>query len=1496
MASAIELATAYVTVTASGEDLATNLGRSFRQVEKTAADSGKRMGKSLTGEVAKTTKQDIGKATEAYEQASKQVAATAERQAVKVEDAHRKEQIAQAKVTEALQKYDAESSQVLAAQDRLALAAQKVKAAQLEQESATERARKKLDEAKAAMDDAKNAAEQADQPFMTLGDRIESAMKGDFKGAFKGVRTESEKAAEDVADDFDDAGDDAGAGLLDGIKGAVLAGGAALGIGASFGELFSQGMESTMGEAKIQASLGLDDATADKLGKQAGKVYGGGFGESITEASDVVALSYQYLGPDVDTQWASEMALSMQDAFGTDPQENIKAVSQMIRTGMVKDAQEGFDVLTKGYQSGADKAEDLTDTMTEYGTQFRNLGIDGSDAVGLMSQGLNAGARDADKVADAFKEFGIRAVDGSKTTADSFKALGLDADSMAQRIGKDGKSARDATQEVLEKLGGIEDPAKRAQIAVGLFGTQSEDLGNALYALDLDTAASGMGEISGATQTMADTMSAAQSPFERIQRSFSDIGTSLGGGMMPALNLFADIVIGVGEFFVANPAVFTILATGLTVAGTAAYFASGAAKALFLSLSTGIKSVPVIGWVIAGITLLVAALTWFFTKTELGQEIWAKVWGGIKAATAATVDWFTGTAWPALQGAWDAIAAAAVWMWQTVLVPVWDGIKIAIGATVDWMVNVAWPLLKGIWDAIAAAALWLWQTIILPVWEGIRIAIAIAVTAVMAYIDLLTWYFNNVIAPVAIWLYESVIKPAWDGIMAAIGAVVSWFQDVAWPALKTAWDAVASAATWLWQEVLAPAWQGIQGAIDAVVVWFRDTAWPVLQMVIDWVVQYFENMKTGLQIIWNFVRDNVIAPVVAWFRDTAWPILQTVIGWVSTGFENLKTGLQTVWNFIRDNVIKPVINWFRDTAWPVISSVIDSVKDGFNRMRDSLRDAWAYVKDTVINPVATWFRDTVGPLFDRITDGIKDSFDTMKKAVEKAWQGIRDTAKVPVEFVVNKIINDAIIGNYNSVADTFGLDPIADVSLPSGWRRGGILPGYTPMAAGDDVLTPMRSGEGVLVSEGLRDSASRSAFLGANEAAKRGVSFADFIGYAGGGLVQLRPPFAGSYPRGEGFGARGGAHDGIDWPMPSGTVLKAVAAGVASRSWNAKAGNKLELSIGDGLVAGYHHLSGYIAKNGQSVGRGADVGYVGSTGRSSGPHLHFSLKRDGKYVDPTPYLGVGGEAGEGDGGSWWNPFSDLWSTLKEKVREGVGDSLFGDLLFELPQKLISGATDWVSEKITGLGDWAGGQIEGAKTWATWAPIATTALTMTGSGLWNLNSMMRRMNQESGFDPNAVNNWDSNARRGTPSKGLMQVIQPTFDAYAMEGFDKNIFDPLSNMLASIRYTKATYGSLAAGWNRKGGYAGGGIVSGAVYDTGGLLPSGQVAMNLSGRPEVVLNPQESRAYLAGQNSTASSRGDRSIQLVMQPPNSDDPGTWARRAAETLGLLEAAAAADW
>lgn len=905
-----------------------------------------------------------------------------------------------------------------------------------------------------------------------------------------------------------------------------------------------------------------------------------------------------------------------------------------------------------------------------------------------------------------------------------------------------------------------------------------------------------------------------------------------------------------------------------TIAEKAGAIASKAAAIATRLLGAAIRfATGPIGLIITGITLLVGALVWFFTQTEVGKELWTRIWGAIKGAAAAVVDWFTGTALPLLQSAWQGIAAGALWLYQNAILPAWNGIQTAIAAVGNWITGTLWPALQAAWTAIGTAAMWLYTNVIQPVWTGIKTAIAIAITAVMVYIDLLTWYFQNVIAPVALWLYNSVIKPAWAGIQAAIGAVVSWVQNTAWPMLKTAWNAIAAAARWLYSSVILPVWNAIRGAIEAVVNWVMNVGWPALKLTINAIANGFKWLYNNvIKPVWNAIR-TAISAVVSWLQNTAWPLISTVIGWLKTSFNGWKLLAQAVWSAIQ-TAINAVVAWFRDTAWPLISSVIGSIKSAFNTMRDSLKNAWSFIKDKVISPVVNWFRDTVGPIFDTVTDGIKSAFNVMKDAVEAAWKAIRDTAKVPVEFVVNKIINDAIIGNYNDVAKTFGLDGIDPVSLPSGWKRGGILPGYTPMSQGDDVLTPMRSGEGVLVSEGLRDRASQKLFLGANAAAKAGMSFARFMaqGYAGGGLVKLRNPFAGSYPQGEGFGARGGKHKGIDWPMPSGAILKAVAAGTVSHTRNAAAGNKLELAIGNGLVAGYHHLSSFIAGKGASVGRGADVARVGSTGRSSGPHLHFSLKKDGTYVNPAPYLGAGGEAGSGGGG--WNPFSGLWESLKEKVRDGVGDSAWGNMLFEMPKKMIDGALTWVSDKITGLGDWAGDQIDTAGGYARWSPVATDALMREGQfGPKRFAALMKRMNQESSFNPNAQNNTDINAKNGIPSKGLMQVIPPTFATYRDKTLGNNIWDPLQNIVASIRYTLARYGDLERGWGRSGGYSEGGIVgSSTLYDSGGVLPPGLTnVLNASGKPEAVLTNDQLKQLRIIASGRSTGTGDTIVNNV-------------------------------
>ena len=110
----------------------------------------------------------------------------------------------------------------------------------------------------------------------------------------------------------------------------------------------------------------------------------------------------------------------------------------------------------------------------------------------------------------------------------------------------------------------------------------------------------------------------------------------------------------------------------------------------------------------------------------------------------------------------------------------------------------------------------------------------------------------------------------------------------------------------------------------------------------------------------------------------------------------------------------------------------------------------------------------------------------------------------------------------------------------------------------------------------------------------------------------------------------------------------------------------------------------------------------------------------------------------------------------------------------------------------------------------WRPVVRKALRMLGmSGKHNEDLTLFQMRTESGGNPNAINNWDINARNGDPSRGLMQVIGSTFRAYAYPGYNRNIYDPLSNILAALRYAKSRYGSLSRAF-RGVGYANGGLV--------------------------------------------------------------------------------------
>lgn len=176
-------------------------------------------------------------------------------------------------------------------------------------------------------------------------------------------------------------------------------------------------MEQANVTSTLQAQLGTTNKVAATQGKIAGKLYSSGVADSFQDAADAIKSVVQAgLAPPGTTnsqlQAIATKASDVANVFGQDLGGVTNAVSQMMRTGLAKNAGDAFDLITKGFQSGADKAGDLLDTFNEYGTSFRTLGLSGKDAMGLIQQGLKGGARDADQVADALKEFSLVASQG----------------------------------------------------------------------------------------------------------------------------------------------------------------------------------------------------------------------------------------------------------------------------------------------------------------------------------------------------------------------------------------------------------------------------------------------------------------------------------------------------------------------------------------------------------------------------------------------------------------------------------------------------------------------------------------------------------------------------------------------------------------------------------------------------------------------------------------------------------------------------------------------------------------------------------------------------------------------------------------------------------------------------------------------------------------------------------------------------------------------------
>lgn len=551
---------------------------------------------------------------------------------------------------------------------------------------------------------------------------------------------------------------------------------------------------------------------------------------------------------------------------------------------------------------------------------------------------------------------------------------------------------------------------------------------------------------------------------------------------------------------------------------------------------------------------------------------------------------------------------------------------------------------------------------------------------------------------------------------------------------------------------------------------------PVLEAIADlleWLGELPGPVKTFIEIAGGIVAITaIIAPVIGSIMVLNGALVSLVgvgllpiIG-VIAGIAAVITTIIAViknWGDITDWLSE---KWsaFKDWMSGLWDTISEKIQEVWNGIKDFFADIWQQIYNVIEGPLK-FIEGTIGAVMYAIYAVIYTVWEVIKFALEKAWKWISDTASavfVPVANFFSGIwngIKDTATGIWNSIKDTLGgiwgsIKQNAMDAFSSVWKF--IKDGFN----------------------NLKDTL--------------------------GGIVK---GIANAIVKPIG-GAVNGVINGVNW------VLDKVGSDMQFKEWPIP---KFASGTGGiqkdtlGIVndqKGSTYKEMIIPPNGKPfIPEGRDVVLPMKKGTKIMP-----ANQTKSFLEELPHFASG--IGDFFGGIW-DTVKDFTGSVWDYITHPskivqIAIDKFTDLsgTFEPWISVAKGAVNTVFDSVVGFvkgifdtqSNVNYNPSAGVEQWRT---LAIRALQMTGQySEANLQRLLYQMQTESGGNPNAINNWDINAVNGTPSKGLMQVIDPTFRAYAMPGYDKNIYDPLSNMLASIRYAVSRYGSLAAAYRGVG----------------------------------------------------------------------------------------------
>ena len=348
------------------------------------------------------------------------------------------------------------------------------------------------------------------------------------------------------------------------------------------------------------------------------------------------------------------------------------------------------------------------------------------------------------------------------------------------------------------------------------------------------------------------------------------------------------------------------------------------------------------------------------------------------------------------------------------------------------------------------------------------------------------------------------VLPQLEGGFAALGSAATTLGAiiaVAFAAIGTAWDAVGPYVLPLvtgFVTYIGGAFQGLSQALSGIMTFILGAITGNWGQAWDGVRAIWEGVWGYLQAAWQWLVT---------LTSNTFSIIGTTIGAAWSGIQGL-TGAAL--GAIRDGM---------NSAWQWLVGVTTSAWESLkNAVTQPFVAAWNAVSQTLgtfkqgISDGFGWVLTTTGSIAKSIWDGITSAFNTGVQAAGEAFNKIKGLVTSPIKFVLQTVLNDGIIGGINGLAEKIGLkNLLPKVPIPEGFARGGILPGTSSYRDGDDQLIMARRGEGIIVSEALKDPYERKRLLALNQAALQGTSLAQWRehydglnGYAGGGIIGFR--------------------------------------------------------------------------------------------------------------------------------------------------------------------------------------------------------------------------------------------------------------------------------------------------------------------------------------------------------------------------------------------------------